>query len=71
MADPKQRPKTTADESESDQLPELSERGGVERTAQPGRTTESGEVAEERHDRTRDRALNRRQGGAQDVEEQA
>jgi hypothetical protein len=70
MADQKQRAENPADES-TDELPELSERGGVERSAQPGRTTESGEVADERHDRTRDRALNRRQGGAQDVQEQA
>ena len=71
MADQTQTPQKTADDSGDDRLPDLSERGGVERSAQPGRTTDSGDVAQERHDRTRDRELNERQGGAQDVQEQA
>ena len=58
---------TQGDTKDTDQSPDLSERGGVERSAQPERTTEAGEFANERHDRTRDRELNRRQGGIQDV----
>lgn len=70
MAEQKQPRRTSSRANQdADQLPDLSERGGIERSAQPERTTESGEFANERHDRTRDRELNRRQGGEQDVQD--